>query len=151
MRLLLLAAALFLAAPSAHAADGVVVENAWARATPAGHPNGAVYFTLRNVGKAQDTLTGATSAIAAKAELHESKRVGTMMRMEALGPLALAPGDAVEFKPGGKHVMLLGLKAPLKAGDKFTLTLDFKTAGAQDVTVEIRDIAAPGHGYGPMH
>ena len=140
----------FAAFGSALAADSnISVEHAWARPTATSVANGAAYLTIKNTGEADDTLTGAETSAAAKAELHESSMEGGVMKMRPLGDVTVPAGGSVEFKPGGKHIMLLGLKAPLMAGQSFTLTLHFKNAGAQTVNVDVAD-KAPAASMGGM-
>jgi periplasmic copper chaperone A len=142
-----------LSAPAALAADhgGIAVMQAWTRASPGQAPNGAVYFVIRNAGPSADVLTGAYCEVAQKTELHESMMSGAMMQMKPLAEVPIPAGQAVEFKPGGRHVMLMGLKAPLKEGDHFPLTLDFKSAGAQTVEVAVVGVAGEGPAAMPMH
>lgn len=116
----------------------ISIENAWARATPPGARTGAAYFSLRNTGDA-DRLVGVKSTVAEKSEVHTHIAEGSMMRMQHLPQLEVAAGGDVEFAPGGLHIMLMGLHAPLRAGDKFTFTLVFEKAGEIEVTVDIVD------------
>ena len=135
---------------AAQAMDGpITIEHAWARPTAASVANGAAYLTIKNTGKADDTLTGAETSAAAKAELHESSMEGNVMKMRPLGDVTVPAGGSAEFKPGGKHIMLLGLKAPLMAGQSFTLTLHFKSAGAETVKVDVVE-KAPAESMGGM-
>lgn len=138
--------AAFLLAGGSALAGEVVVENPWSRATPPGATTGAVYLTL--VSKDGDRLIGAASPAASGASVHEMTMDGTIMRMrEVDGGLALPPGHAVTLQPGGFHIMLTGLKAPLKQGDTVSLHLSFANAPALDVTAPIAGIgasAAPG-------
>ena len=129
----------FTTSSAAWAADGpITIEQAWARPTAASVANGAAYLTIKNTGKTDDTLTGAETSAAAKAELHESSMEGNVMKMRPLGDVTVPAGGSAEFKPGGKHIMLLGLKAPLMAGQSFTLTLHFKNAGANDKNCRVK-------------
>ena len=140
MKILVLALAFVLGATGIVSAQNgpIVVEHAWARPTPPNAVNAAVYFTIKNTGMADDTLIGADIAIAAKAEAHESSMEnGIIMKMRPLSDVAVPAGGAVDFKPGGKHLMLLGLKAPLTTGESFSLTLKFKNAGVQTVKVDV--------------
>lgn len=121
--------------PPAHPAGGVAVTRVWSRATSAQQPNGAAYFTIGNSGAA-DTLTGASTPQAASADLHETVTSGGVMQMRPLSSVAVPHGKLVTFAPGGLHVMLMGLKQPLKPGDSFPLTLTFAKAG--DVTVNAK-------------
>lgn len=146
MQRFLLAAACLLLAASAAASGGPRVAEAWARATPPGAATGAVYFVLTG-GDAGDRLLGASSPVAERAELHMTTMSDGMMRMRALENLRLAPGETVRFEPGGRHVMLIGLKQPLHEGDAVPLTLTFERAGTIEVQVEVRSAAAD-HGVG---
>ena len=129
----------------AAAPAGVTVRDAWARATPAGTTTGAAYMTLTS--PAGDVLTGASSPAAGQAAVHEMRMDGAVMRMRALeGGLALPPGQAVTLRPGGLHVMLEGLKAPLKQGGTVPLHLTFRTAPALDVDVPVQAVGAAGPG-----
>jgi len=112
------------------------LEHPWSRAMPESSSTGAVYLSIRNTGKEADTLLSASTPRADMAELHVHINDNGVMRMrEVNGGLALAAGSQVKFMPGGYHIMLMGLKQPLKAGDRFPLTLKFAKTGS--VTVEV--------------
>jgi copper(I)-binding protein len=117
----------------------IACEQVWARPTPGA--TGAAYFTLTNNG-APDQLVGASTPIAASAGVHETIDDNGVMKMRPVASLALVPGKPVTFRPGGYHVMLVGLKAPLKAGDSFPLTLSFAHAQPITVTVNVQAGAA---------
>ena len=126
-------------------ADGPIkVEQAWARATPGGAKTGAVYLTVTNTGTTPDTLVGAATPAADKAELHEMKMQNNIMEMRPISTLSLAPGQSVTLGPNGYHIMLVGLKAPLKEGDTLPITLSFQHAPKQDVTVPVMKLGAMG-------
>jgi hypothetical protein len=146
MKSLVLAVLLGLAftLPAQAADQAVVVEKAWARATPVTQPTGAVYFVIRNKGASDDVLTGVRTDAAEKAELHESAMAGMMMEMKPLDEVKIPAGQAVAFKPGGKHVMLIGLKHEFKKGDHFSLTLSFKSAGDVTTAAEIVGVREEG-------
>lgn len=120
----------------------LTIEEPWARATAAGQANGAAYLKIRN-GGATDKLVSASAPVAGVVELHTHLMDGTTVRMRKVEAIDVAGGAITELKPGGLHVMLIGLKAPLKAGEKFPLTLKFERAGEVKVDVEVR-AAAPG-------
>ena len=157
MRTLLTLAAttLLIVAASFAFAQGasIQVEQPWARATPAGAGTGAVYLTITNKSHDADRLLGASSDVAEKLQIHEMKVVnGTMEMREVSGGLPVPASGSVELKPGGYHVMLIGLKKPLKAGETIPLTLDFEKAGKVSITVPIRAMGAghddmPGMGH----
>lgn len=141
-----------LGAAAAAQGNAIDVEHAWARATPAGARTGAVYLTIVNNGSAEDKLNGAAAAsVAAKAQLHSMTMENGVMRMRPLAGVAVKGGDRVELDPkNGMHIMLLGLKAPLKAGETFPMTLDFDKAGAVAVTVAVEKAGAMGMSGGKM-
>ena len=145
-------AALIAAAPVALAQTGgnakITVEQPWARATPGGAKTGAAYMTLANKTDTADRLTGASSDVAAKVQIHEMKVVNGVMQMRPLTDgLAIPANGSVTLKPGAYHVMLIGLKKPLVAGQSFPLTLTFAKAGNISVTVPVKAMgAANGNG-----
>lgn len=121
----------------------ISVEQPWARATPAGAITGAAYMTLDNKSGAADRLTGASSDVAEKVQIHEMKvENGVMQMREIAGGLAIPANGSVVLKPGSYHVMLIGLKKPLAAGEKFALTLTFAKAGNISVTVPVEAMGA---------
>jgi copper(I)-binding protein len=107
----------------------------WARPTAAGQPTGGGYLKLANGGPA-DKLLSASSDVAAAVELHSMSLDGNVMRMRQVDAIDLPAGQTVELKPGGLHLMLVGLKAPLKEGASFPLKLRFEKAG--EVTVDVK-------------
>ena len=119
------------------AKEGIEVSDAWARTGMQGG-NGAVYFVIQNHNADMDELIGAASNAADAVEIHESKMeedVMTMMHMEAV---ALEPSQKVKFMPGGLHVMLIGLKQELKAGDEIEITLQFMNSADIALTVPVK-------------
>ncbi|HXY98432.1 MAG TPA: copper chaperone PCu(A)C [Stellaceae bacterium] len=145
MRLLLLAAfyVAWAASASAQTSSSIEVGHPWARATAASGVNGAVYLTLTNRGTTDDRLTGASTPVAAKTQLHATINDNGVMKMRPVAEVPLKAGGSAEFKPGGMHIMLLGLKHPLAVGDSFPLTLTFDKAGAVETMVMIEKAGAP--------
>jgi copper(I)-binding protein len=140
---LLLLLALFVSPASfAETEPTIHIVDVKARPTAPGAETGAVYLVLMNHGAVDDTLTGLSTPIAAKAELHRSTDSGGVAKMEAVPDLLVKANDGVTFAPGGLHVMLMGLKQQLKPGDSFPLTLDFAKAGPVTVTVAVQPIKA---------
>lgn len=121
-------------------AGDIVIEHAWARATPA--KSGGVFVTLKNEGATPDRLTGASAKIAEMAGLHMTKNDGGVMKMLPVGGIDIPPHATVALKPGGYHVMLMGLSLPLKTGNTFPLTLTFAKAGPVTVTVKVEAAGA---------
>lgn len=150
-----LAALLALAAFPAHAGDAKVgnieIHAAWARATPGQAGAGGAYLTIVNTGTAADNLVSAETPAAKSAELHTHMAQDDTMRMIALSSVELPAGRSIEFAPGGLHVMLMGLKAPLKEGASFPLSLTFDQAGKVTVTVDVKAVGAspPGMQHDP--
>lgn len=120
----------------------VVVERPWARATPAGAKNGAAYLTLINNGNARDSLLSATTPAAEKVQFHSASEENGVSHMREMHAVEVAPGARVTFSPGGMHIMVVGLKQPLKEGQTFPLSLTFEKAGKVDVTVSIAKVGA---------
>jgi copper(I)-binding protein len=121
----------------------ITVEQPWARATPTGAKTGAVYMTLDNKSGTTDRLTGASSDVADKLQIHEMKvENGVMQMREVPDGLSIPAGGSVVLKPGSYHVMMIGLKKPLTAGDKFPVTLTFEKAGNISVTVPVQAMGA---------
>jgi copper(I)-binding protein len=147
--------ALLLAAASASARDytlgSLQIGQPWTRATPPSAAAGGGFLTVTNKGAAPDRLLSAKSAAAGAVQIHEMKMEGNVMRMRELeGGLAIAPGATVTLAPGGFHLMLMGLKEPLKQGATVPLTLVFEKAGSIDVEMEIQALGAAspgGHGH----
>ena len=122
-------------------APPVQVTNAWSRATPGGASTGAVYLTLAS--PAGDTLTGVTTPAAKTATVHEMAMDGAVMRMRQVSAgLVLPPGQSVTLQPGGYHIMLEGLKAPLQKGQTLPLHLTFAKSAPVDVTATVAAIGA---------
>lgn len=133
---LLVSLAMLIAAPAL--ADRLTVTDAWARTTPPGVSMGAVYFRLQNGSGKSDRLLKLSTPVAASAEVHRTEIVAGMARMREVSVLHVAPGEKLEFAPGGLHVMLMGLQGPLREGQVFELTLLFEVAGPVKVRVTTR-------------
>jgi copper(I)-binding protein len=119
------------------------IAHPYARATVPSQPNGAAYMAIENSGNDTDKLTGATSPVAKAVEMHTMSMEGNVMRMREVSSIVLKPSDKTVLKPGdGYHFMLIGLAKPLKAGDKFPLTLSFEKAGKVDVSVWVEGMDA---------
>lgn len=123
---LMLAAALLASAAQAQNAAPVAVEGAWARASVQGQTASGAFMRL--TAPEATRLVRVESPVAGVAEVHEMKMEGNVMKMRALPGLDLPAGQPVELKPGGYHVMLMDLKAPLAKGASVPLTLVFQNA-----------------------
>lgn len=137
-----------LASVAGASAAEIMVTEAFARAsaTPVA-TSGAAYVSVMNHGAEADRLVAVSTPAADMASLHQSVEENGVMKMPELGPAEIAPMGTLEMKPGGIHVMLMGLKAPLKKGDTITLTLTFEKAGKLDVTVPVGSVAEMGHDH----
>jgi copper(I)-binding protein len=149
-----------------HAEDVVAgslkISAPWARATPKSASVGGGYMTITNTGTAPDRLVGGATDVASRFEVHEMSMDNGVMKMRQIANgLEIKPGQTVVFKPGGYHVMLMGLKHQLVQGQHFKATLQFEKAGKVDVDFAIESIAAqapnagggqsmPGMGGMPM-
>lgn len=130
------------AAPGEASVGDIAVSGAFARAAAAPGGASAAYMTL-NAASSPDRLVSAASPAAARVELHthtlDAQGVARMMQVQAI---EVAPGSATELKPGGLHVMLMGLTAPLAEGQSIPLTLTFEKAGAVTLEVPVRAVGS---------
>lgn len=120
----------------------LLIEQPWARASIV--KTSALYFTIVNNGQAADRLLGASTPVAEKAELHRETMDNGIMRMRPVDALEIQPGKSATLKPGGLHIMLMGLDHPLKQGEVFPVTLIFEHAGKVDVKVLVQGPASMG-------
>ncbi|MBS0222424.1 MAG: copper chaperone PCu(A)C [Proteobacteria bacterium] len=119
------------------------ISQPWARATAPAAPAGGGYLTITNKGTTSDRLMSVRSPAADKVEVHEMKMDGNIMRMRAVEHgLEIAPGATVKLAPGGFHLMMMGLKGPLKQGTRVPLTLTFEKAGSIDVELAVGGMGA---------
>src|SRR5215470_1244209 len=123
----------------------ITVEQAWARATPRGALTGAAYMTLINKGAFADRLLNATTPVADQIQFHKQTEDNGVSRMREVHNVELSPGGKIIFKPGDMHIMIVGIKQPLKEGQTFPLTLQFEKAGHVDVNVPIEKVGAMKH------
>jgi copper(I)-binding protein len=154
VRLAGLVLAILLAVPLAQARDythgNLKIGHPWARETPRMARSGGAFLVIENAGDTPDRLLKASSPAAARTEVHSVTMDGNVMRMREVEAIELAAKSRVELKPGGYHIMLMELKAPLKAGDKFPLTLTFEKAGNVTVEIVVEKLAGPPAGHGGM-
>jgi hypothetical protein len=122
------------------AAGGLEISGAWAKASLKGVPNSAAYMAITNTGASADRLVAADADVSKAVELHTMSVSDGVMRMRKLEDgLTVPAGETVTLAPGGEHIMLIGLEAQLEAGAKFDIRLEFENAGAQSISVEVRD------------
>jgi copper(I)-binding protein len=152
LRRLALAALVAILALPAFALDyklgAIEIGQPWTRATPPTAESGGGYLVLKNTGTTPDRLIAVKSPAADRVEIHEMKMDGNIMRMrEVEKGIEIPPGATVELKPGGFHVMFMGLKAPFAKEAKVPLTLVFEKAGSIDVDLMVQAMGAQA----PMH
>ena len=123
------------------AQSGIRIEHMWSRAALEGGV-GVLFMTVTNDGPA-DRLVGVSTPVADRAELHESMNDNGVMKMRPAEKLPVAPGKPLVLTPGGYHVMLMGLKRALRAGDRFPVTLSFENAGAVTTEALVAKAGAP--------
>jgi copper(I)-binding protein len=130
-------------APVAKAADRMAVERAWTRATPPSAKTASAYLVLRNVGSSDDRLLRIESQVAETIEVHSMTMDGGIMRMRRLdAPLTVPASGEVRLDPGGLHLMMMGLKTPLREGERVKLDLVFERAGQVVVEMPIARLGA---------
>ena len=122
----------------------LMLDRPWARATPGAAKNGAAFMIIHNHGASPDRLLTAASEAAARVELHTHLNNNGVMQMREVDAIDVPAGGMAELKPGGFHVMLMGLKKPLKEGESFPLTLTFEKAGSTTVEVKVEGVGAMG-------
>ena len=149
--IMLVALLLFAAGPTTaheYTSKGVTVAHPWARATPGGAKVGGAYLEIKAAAGTSDRLIAAKSPVAGSAELHNhimEKGIARMRRVEAI---VVPAGKSVVLEPGGYHLMLTDLKAPLREGDLLKLTLVFEKAGEIEVEATVEPLGAMGpHGF----
>ena len=133
--------------------DGVMVHQAWARASAGAATTGAAYISLMG-GTRADSLVSVSTPVASTAAVHETINDNGVMKMRPVAILPISPGQMVTFAPGGTHIMLMGLKHNLTVGESFSMTLTFAHATPVTVQVLVRAMGqgAPsgGHDHGRM-
>ena len=122
-------------------AGSVTVMHPYVRAVPSGHPNSAAFMVLKNTSEQDRALVSARSNISKVVELHTHKKEGGMMRMRQVKQIDIKAGSKTVLKPGGLHVMFIGLKQQLKAGDKVELELEFDDGSTEKLTAPVKMVA----------
>lgn len=132
-------------AASATAADNVQAENPYARAVPPGQPNSASFMTLVNSSDADHSVKSAASPVAATVELHTHTNNNGVMEMRQVPQIDIPAKGRTELKPGGLHIMLIGLKQDMKVGENASITLTFEDGSTTTVDAPIQEITPPAH------
>ena len=157
----MLASTLTLAATQAPAheykAGSIEIKHPWSRATPKGATVAGGYMKLINTGTTADRLVGGSTDVAGKFEMHEMSMDNGVMKMRPLtNGVEIKPGQTVEFKPGGYHLMFVGITQPVEQGKRVKGTLEFEKAGKVDVEYAVEAIGGTpkgeaSGGHGGMH
>lgn len=126
-------------------AGAIRIDRPWTRATPPAASTGAGYLSLTNEGREADRLVGVTSPVAGRAEIHTMEAIDNVARMRwQKDGLALPPGETVELKPGGVHIMFMDLTQPIRPGMRIPITLELQRAGKVQVELLAAPIGAMG-------
>lgn len=141
MKPCLLALAAVAATSATMAPTGVQVSG-WARPTVNGQSSAAAYLVIRNYGPGADRLVSVSSPAANMAGVHRSQISGGVARMRSAGSIVVPPGKMLAMAPGGLHVMLMGLKNPLRTGATLPLTVLFEHGGERQIRLPIQ-MSAP--------
>jgi len=130
----------------------IVIEAPWTRATPGGAQVGGAYLKVTNTGAEADRLIGGSLPTAAAVEVHEMSMADGVMKMRKLEQgLEIKPGQTVELKPGGFHIMFMGLREGLKQGPPIKGILVFEKAGSIEVEYSVAPIGAQSGGAPQKH
>lgn len=136
-------------------AEGIVVEDAYARASTPTAKSGAAFMVLMNTSDQDDRLIGAKSDVAARVELHTHREIadGVMKMMEVEEGFVIPAGGSHMLARGGDHVMFMGLNEPFTDGDTVAVTLVFEHAGevAVEIPVDLNRKPTHGGGHGAGH
>jgi periplasmic copper chaperone A len=126
----------------------LTIQAPWARATPTGAKVGGAYLKITNAGAQADRLVGGSLAGAREVEVHEMSMSNNVMKMRHLKDgLEIKPGQTVELKPGGYHLMLTGLSEALKQGQTLKGSLTFEKAGSVEIEYIVAPIGATSGGH----
>ena len=123
----------------------VEIDGAYARASIPNVPNSAAFFVIKNNSDKDIAITSANSDIAEKNELHTHIKENQMMKMIKIEKLVVPAKSSLELKSGSDHVMLMGLKKELKAGDEISLELSFSDGDKKSIKVPVKDLASTMH------
>ncbi|NLR41530.1 copper chaperone PCu(A)C [Novosphingobium sp. ERW19] len=121
------------------------IQHPWSRETAVGQAVGGGFLTIANSGTRDDRLLSGTSPVAAEVQLHTMTMDGGVMRMrQVTDGIAVPAKGAVELKPGGYHLMFMGLRRQLRQGERFPVTLQFQRAGNVTVQFAVQPVGSTG-------
>ena len=119
----------------------IKIENAYVRATAPGQPAAGAFMKIENSGTA-DQLVSASSPAAGEVQLHQMSMEGNVMKMGQVKDIAVPANGSVDLKPGGYHIMLMNIKAPLRAGETVPVKLKFAKAGEVEVKLPVNAVGS---------
>ncbi|WP_419764180.1 MAG: copper chaperone PCu(A)C [Arcobacter sp.] len=121
-------------------ASNIEVKDAYVRATPPGLPNSAAFMVVENNTDKKISIVKATSNVSKVVELHTHSMKDGVMKMYQVPKVDIPANGKTELKPGGFHVMLIGLHNPLKIGEEVTYTLEFSNGETKTITAPIKTV-----------
>ncbi|MCF6272427.1 MAG: copper chaperone PCu(A)C [Rhodobacteraceae bacterium] len=125
--------------------NGIIVEQAWSRASMGESRPGVAYMVLQNTGSEARILTGVETGVAMMPQIHlTTTDANGVSQMAPAGDLEILPGAAITLEPGGLHIMLMKLKQPLAEGENYSLTLVFKNGDNVEISVPVLSATARG-------
>jgi len=122
----------------------ICVDQAWTRATPGGSREAALYFSIANNSGSDEKLVGVSTAAASLAMIHRTTITDRLVQMVIVGDVTIPAHGRVLFSPGGYHVMVTGLKAPLKEGTVVPADLSFASGRTLEVDIPVLKASALG-------
>ena len=120
----------------------LVIRDGWVQEGPASQKITAAYMVIENHGQADVALKGASSSAADVIELHKMELTDGLMKMRKIESINVPAGGKVELKPGGYHLMVIGLRQPLKEGDTVSMTLEFSNDLRQSIDIPVKPRSA---------
>ncbi|GMT49826.1 MAG: hypothetical protein IEMM0008_1365 [bacterium] len=123
----------------------IIIKDPWIKEASTSQKMSGGYMTLENTNSQSDKLLSIQSDVCEVIELHKMTYENDIMKMRRVSDIEVPANGSVQLKQGGFHLMLISLKKDLKAGDKITLTLNFKNAGKQSITVPVKKLESMMH------
>ncbi|MBO6755362.1 MAG: copper chaperone PCu(A)C [Roseibium sp.] len=156
LKTLAAAAALSLVSLSAQAGDVTIgdltLSESWTRATPPNAKAGGGFVTISNSGSESDRLVSAASETANRVEIHEMAIQDGIMKMREMdNGIEIPAGETVTLKPGGLHIMFMGLKGRFEEGTRVPVSLTFEKAGSVDIDLAVAPMGAKAMDHGKMN
>ena len=143
MKFKLFALVITLFSATLYASDSLKFDNTWVRLSPPVSANSAGYFTLKNLTDKDISVTAISTPVSRKAELHDMTMVNGTMGMVHMPDFTIKANEMVEFKPAGKHLMLVGLNKPLKLDQTIDVTFTFSDETSQTVSFTVKRTMKP--------